>query len=49
MRLTSAHPDVAGFKQTAVVGYRLNWRDQIGLSIASLFIAGSPWSANPDK
>ncbi len=49
MRLTSAYPDVAGFKQTAVVGYRLNWRDQIGLSNASLFLAGSPWSANPDK
>ncbi len=49
MRLTSAYPDVAGFKKTAVVGYRLNWRDQIGLSTANLFIAGSPWSSYHDK
>jgi hypothetical protein len=47
--LTDAYPDIAGFKETVALGYRLNWRDRIGLSNLSLFLAGSPWSTYPDK
>jgi hypothetical protein len=49
MRLTDAFPDVAGFKNTFSVGYRMNWRDPMGVSSVSLFLAGSPWSQNPDN
>lgn len=49
MRLTSVFPDLAGFKETIVAGFRLNWRDQVGLSAVSLFLAGSPWSHYPDN
>ncbi|MDO8897623.1 MAG: hypothetical protein Q7V19_08215, partial [Bacteroidales bacterium] len=49
MSLTGAHPDIAGFKETAAVGYRLNWRDRVGLSNLSVFLGTSPWSTNPDK
>ncbi|NOU47461.1 MAG: hypothetical protein HOO86_10410 [Bacteroidales bacterium] len=49
MALTDAYPDIAGYKETVALGYRLNWRDRIGLSNLSLFLAGSPWSTYPDK
>jgi hypothetical protein len=49
MTLTDAYPDIAGYKETVALGYRLNWRDRIGLSNLSLFLAGSPWSTKPDK
>ena len=49
MSLTGAHPDIAGYKETIAVGYRLNWRDRVGLSNLSVFLAGSPWSTYPDK
>lgn len=49
MALSGAYPDIAGFKNTAVIGYRLHWMDRIGLSQLSLFVAGSPWSNYPSK
>ncbi|MCF8233716.1 MAG: hypothetical protein K9G67_02260 [Bacteroidales bacterium] len=49
MSLSSAYPDIAGFKKTVALGYRMNWRDRIGLSNINLFVAGSPWGPYPDK
>lgn len=49
MSLTDAFPDITGFKETIALGYRLNWRDRIGLSNLNLFLGGSPWSTNPGK
>lgn len=49
MSLTGAYPDIAGYKETVALGYRLNWRDRVGLSNLSLFLGSSPWSAYPDK
>lgn len=49
MRLANAYPDIAGFKETLALGYRLNWRDPIGISSVDLFLAGSPWSEYDDK
>lgn len=49
MSLSNAYPDIAGYKETLALGYRLNWVDRIGLSNLSIFLAGSPWSTNPDK
>lgn len=49
MKISEAFPDVAGFRNTIAAGYRLNWRDPLGLSSISLFVAGSPWSNLPDK
>jgi hypothetical protein len=44
MTLANAHPDIAGFKETVALGYRLNWRDRVGLSNISLFLGTSAWS-----
>lgn len=44
MKLANAYPDIAGFKNTVAVGYRVNWRDPIGISNIDLFLAVSPWS-----
>lgn len=44
MKLANAFPDIGGFKETVALGYRLNWRDPIGISNIDLFLAGSPWS-----
>ncbi len=49
MKLVNAYPDIAGFKETIALGYRLNWRDPVGLSRISLFLAGSPWSHYENK
>ncbi len=49
MRFVNAYPDIAGFKNTVAVGYRLNWQDQMGLSRINLFLAASPWSKNKDN
>jgi hypothetical protein len=49
MRLANAYPDIAGFKETVALGYRLNWRDPMGLSNVDLFLAGSPWSKYENK
>jgi len=48
MKLANAYPDIAGFKNTVAVGYRLNWQDLLGISKINLFLAVSPWSKNPD-
>ncbi|MGV8095971.1 MAG: hypothetical protein AB2L24_29315 [Mangrovibacterium sp.] len=44
MKLANAFPDIGGFKGTIALGYRLNWRDPIGISSLDLFLAGSPWN-----
>jgi len=49
MLLTGAFPDITGYKETFALGYRLNWRDRVGLSNLNLFLGASPWSACPDK
>ncbi len=49
MSLSGAYPNIAGYKNTISLGYRMNWRDRIGLSNVNLFVAGSPWSPYPDK
>ncbi|MCF8399641.1 MAG: hypothetical protein K9G58_15845 [Bacteroidales bacterium] len=49
MSLSSAYPDIAGFRKTIALGYRLNWSDRVGLSNISFFVAGSPWGNYPDK
>jgi hypothetical protein len=49
LKLINAYPDLAGFKKTIAVGYRLNWRDPLGVNNVDLFIAGSPWSNYEDK
>lgn len=49
MKLANAYPDLGGFKKTVAVGYRLNWRDPMGLSDIDLFLAASPWSTYENK
>lgn len=49
MKLANAFPDIGGFKNTVALGYRLSWRDPVGISNAELFVAGSPWSSYADK
>lgn len=49
LALSGAFPDIAGFKNTITLGYRINWRDRTGLSDISLFLGGSPWSKYNDK
>ncbi len=44
MKMFGAYPDIAGFKNTVALGYRLNWRDPLGISNINLFLAMSPWS-----
>jgi hypothetical protein len=44
MKITGAYPDIAGFKNTVALGYRMNWRDPVGISNINLFVAISPWS-----
>ncbi|HCV15101.1 MAG TPA: hypothetical protein DF637_02030 [Rikenellaceae bacterium] len=44
MKLVNGYPDIAGFKETIAAGYRMNWRDPLGVSNIDLFIALSPWS-----
>jgi hypothetical protein len=44
MRLACAYPDFGGYKETVAAGYRINWRDPIGISNLDIFIAVSPWS-----
>ena len=45
MKIAGAYPDIAGFKNTVALGYRLNWRDPVGISNVNLFLAVSPWSS----
>jgi len=45
MKFTNGYPDLGGFKETVAVGYRMNWRDPVGVSNIELFIALSPWSS----
>lgn len=47
MVLSNAYPDIAGYKNEIVAGYRMNWQDRTGLSKIELFLAGSPWSQYP--
>lgn len=49
MKLANAFPDIGGFKETVALGYRLNWRDPVGISNIDLFLAGSPWSDYQDR
>lgn len=49
MKFAGLYPDLGGFKETAALGMRLNWRDPLGLSNIELFVATSPWSANELK
>jgi hypothetical protein len=49
MKLANAFPDIGGYKGTVALGYRLNWRDPVGISNINLFVAGSPWSPYQDK
>lgn len=49
MTLTDAYPDITGFKETVSLGYRLNWRDRIGISNVNVFLGASPWSDYSDK
>jgi hypothetical protein len=49
MKLANAFPDIGGYKNTVALGYRLNWRDPVGISNIDLFIGGSPWSPYEDK
>jgi len=49
MLLNNAWPDVAGYKNTVAVGYRMLWSDPLSLSRINLFLAGSPWSPYEDK
>ncbi len=49
MKLANAFPDIGGYKGTVALGYRLNWRDPVGISNINLFVAGSPWSVYEDK
>lgn len=44
MKLASAYPDVAGFKNTMAAGLRFTIRDPVGFSNLELFLGGSPWS-----
>ncbi|MEN6453888.1 MAG: hypothetical protein ABFD10_06490 [Prolixibacteraceae bacterium] len=44
MKLANAFPDIGGYKETVALGYRLNWRDPIGISNLEIFLAGSPWN-----
>ncbi len=49
MVLANAWPDIAGYKNTAVAGYRMHWRDPLALSQINVFIGTSPWSQYQDK
>jgi hypothetical protein len=49
MRLANAFPDIAGFKNTVALGYRLNWLDPLGISDLNLFLGISPWSDYTNK
>jgi len=49
MHLSEGFLDISGYKETIVLGYRVNWRDRIGLSNLGLFVGTSPWSAYPGK
>ncbi len=43
-KLQNGYADIAGFKNTVVAGYRLNFSDPIYYSNLSLFLGVSPWS-----
>lgn len=43
-KLANAYPDISGFKNTVVAGYRFNFRDPLGLSNLELYMGVSPWS-----
>jgi hypothetical protein len=49
MRLANAYPDIAGYKKSVAIGYRLNWRDPMAVSNIDLFLATSPWSDYKEK
>lgn len=49
MKLINGYPDIAGYKETIAAGYRMNWRDPLGVSNIDLFVAMSPWSSYEDK
>lgn len=49
MAIAGSYPDIAGYKETLVLGYRLNFIDRIGLTHLSLFAGISPWSTYEDR
>lgn len=44
IKLNSAYPDIAGFKNTIAAGYRFNLSDPVGITNIDLFLGTSPWS-----
>jgi hypothetical protein len=49
MAISGSYPDLAGYKESLVLGYRLNLMDRMGLSSFSLFLGASPWSQYEEK
>ena len=49
MFMANAWPDLAGYKNTAVAGYRVLLRDPLSVSELSLFAGASPWSSYEEK
>ncbi|MDZ4204517.1 MAG: hypothetical protein U1C46_06835 [Bacteroidales bacterium] len=49
MFLANAWPDISGYKNTVVAGYRMLWRDAMALSQIDLFLGTSPWSHYQDR
>ena len=49
MKLANAYPDIGGYKNTVALGYRMNWRDPVGISNIELFVGASPWSHYEEK
>lgn len=44
LSLNGAYPDIAGFKNTVVAGYRMHFSDPLGYHSLKLFAGVSPWS-----
>jgi hypothetical protein len=49
MSVINAYPDVSGYKNTLVAGYRIAINDPLSLSSINLFLGTSPWSDYDDK
>ena len=44
LKLAGAYPDIAGFKNTVVAGYRMFFTDPVGYHTLKMFVGMSPWS-----
>ncbi len=49
MILVNAWPDISGYKNTVVTGYRIHWHDPVAISQIDLYLGISPWSSFSDK